>query len=138
MTKKPKPLARKRREAKYFNMSESNEAGMDNAWWVSKSRKGFFLYGNEVGKVSEYPESTIRGALFSEMMEFNGGDVSIDTNVGLEELFEIMTSPAFNVWWHNTESLTINNVELDVDSFKNVSDWYKKICEDKKGKHSSA
>jgi hypothetical protein len=40
---------RKVRKTKQFSLHEANGRSLDNFWWVSKGRKGFYLNGNEVG-----------------------------------------------------------------------------------------
>ena len=83
---------KKPRSQKYFRLSETNSGGMDNYWWVEKKRKGYCLFGSEVGQVGD-ANPTIGYALNER--EYDGGRVKIETNVHLEELLEIMNSRAF-------------------------------------------
>jgi hypothetical protein len=75
-------------------LHEANRAGMDNAWWAVKRKKGYYLYGNEVGQVGGACR-TLCDALNSEWNQFSGDTVQIETNVSLEELFEILGTSAF-------------------------------------------
>ena len=123
MTKKPSTSARKRHEAKYFNLSESNDAGMDNAFWVYKKRKGYYLRSGEEGKLGG-PCKTISEALGWDGIQYSGEYVEIDTNVQLEELFEIMNTYSFEPLLHNLYRLTLNGIEIDAQSFKNFVIWH--------------
>jgi hypothetical protein len=123
MTMKTKTVARKSRKEKYFDLEEG-----DNAWWVKKGRNGYYLYNGESGRVEDCPSKTIGEALY-DAGQFSGGCVQIKTNINLEELFAILNTNPFEPLLQNTESLTINDVEIDIDSFKSVLIWYRKLCE---------
>ena len=125
MTKKPS--RRKRREAKYFNLHESNSGGMDNAFWVYKKRKGFYLRSGEEGELGG-PCKTISEALGWDGNQYCGEYVEIDTNLRLEELFEIMNTYSFEPLLHNLSKLTLNSIEIDDQSFRNFVIWYAKRC----------
>jgi hypothetical protein len=120
----------KARQPKYFNLHESNSAGMDNAWRVVKKRQGFYLIGNEVGQVGP-PCGTIGAALDWDGNQYSGGSVEIDTNIRLEELFEIMRQHNFEPLLDNTDSLVINGAEIDSEAFRKVVFWYATICKNK-------
>lgn len=130
MTKKPKKRAHKNRTShkkKYFNLLDSDIS----FFWVSKKRKGYYLYGVELGQVGG-PAATICEALNWDV-QFGGGDrVEIETNVRLEELFEILNSYAFEALMHNTSSFKINGVEIDQESLQRVLIWYKAMRETEK------
>jgi hypothetical protein len=112
---------------KYFNMEES----AISTWRVSRKRKGYYLYGNELGQVGD-ASPTICDALNSDP-QFGGDErVKIDTNVKLEELFAIMNSYAFETLMHNTSSFVINNAEIDKESLRNVVIWYNEVREKKR------
>ena len=99
---------------------------MDNAFWVVKKRKGYYLYGNEVGEVGDANE-TICDALNADLNQYAGGRVEIDTNIHLEELLEIMNTQAFEPLLHNTHSLTVNGAEIDIKSFRNIVAWHAEV-----------
>ena len=103
---------KKLRGRKYFNLDESNSAGMDNSWQVVKRRKGYYLYNNEIGWVGD-ANKTICDALNDT--QYAGGRVRIETNIHLEELLEIFNTHAFDPLLHNTESLTVNGAEVDIE-----------------------
>ena len=67
---------RKVRKIKQFSLHEANDRGLDNFWWVSKGRKGFYLNGNEVGRIEE-ASRTIADATYS-VGQFSGGYVKIE------------------------------------------------------------
>jgi hypothetical protein len=123
MAKESTTSARKRRESKYFNLHESNSAGLDVAWWVYKKRKGFYLSASENGELGG-PCKTISEALGWDGTQYGGEYAEIDTNVQLEELFEIMNTYSFEPFLHNLSRLELNGVEIDVQSFKNFVIWY--------------
>jgi hypothetical protein len=123
MTKRPTTSARKRREAKYFDLSESNNAGMDNAFWVYKKRKGYYLRSGEEGELGG-PCTTIAEALSWDGRQYSGEFVEVDTNIQLEELFEIMSMYSFEPLLHNLYKLTLNGVQIDAESFKNFVTWH--------------
>jgi hypothetical protein len=112
---------RKVRKTKQFSLHEANDHGLDNFWWISKGRKGFFPHGNEVGR-SEEASQTIADAA-SSVGQFSGGYVKIETNVSLKELFTILKGNAFEVLFNNTSSLTIKGIEIDPDALERVVDW---------------
>ena len=108
------------RKNKYFNLYD-NEISY---YWISKKRKGYYLYGLELGEVGG-PAATICQALNSDP-QFGGSDyVKIETNVGLEELFEILNSYAFETLMNNTFTLNINGVEIEKQPLQRVLTWYK-------------
>jgi hypothetical protein len=123
MTKKRTTSARKQREAKYFNLHESNSAGMDNAFWVYKKRKGYYLRSGEEGELGG-PCKTISEALRWDGIQYGGEYVEIDTNVQLEELFEIMNTYSFEPLLNNLYKLTLNGIEIDAQSFRNFVIWH--------------
>lgn len=123
MTKKPTSSARKRREAKYFILGERNSSGLDNAWKVYRKKKGFYLWSGELGEVGG-PSKTISDALRWDDGQYGGEYVEIDTNVTLEELFEIMNTYRFGPLLHNLSELVLNGVEIDAQSFKNFVIWH--------------
>jgi hypothetical protein len=57
-------------------------------------------------------------------IEYGGQNVEIDTNVQLEELFEIKNMHNFEHLLHYTSRLQLNGVEIDVGSFRNFVIWY--------------
>ena len=123
MGKKSATSARKRREAKYFRLRETNSSGLDNAWSVYKKRKGFYLWASEEGEIGG-PCTTISEALCWGANQYGGDYAEIDTNVRLEELFEIMNTNSFEALLHNLCKLELNGVEIDAQSFKNFVIWY--------------
>jgi hypothetical protein len=131
--KKSKHLSWQLHKPKYFNLHESNSTGMDNAWWVGKTKKRFFLVGNEIGQV-EGAYKTVGDALNADGIQYCGGTVEIDTNIHLEELLEILGTQAFDPFLSNTDSLTLNSVDIDIDSLKEFVAWYAEICGDSKTK----
>jgi hypothetical protein len=64
------------------------------------------------------------GALNDGLRQYGGSDVVINTNVGLEELFEIMNNQAFGPLLSNNNTIVINGSEIDVESLRNVVAWY--------------
>jgi hypothetical protein len=90
---------------------------------VYKKRKGFYLWGSEVGEVGA-PSRTIREALDWEGNQYGGEDVEIDMNIQLEEVFEIMNTSNFEPLLNNMSSLRINGVPIDVQSLRNFVAWY--------------
>jgi len=112
MTKKPNSSARKRRKAKYFNLGERNSSGLDNAWRVYRKKKGFYLANSEQGEFGG-PSKTISDALCWDSGQYGGEYVEIDTNVTLEELFEIVHTSSFEPFLHNLYELVLNGVEID-------------------------
>jgi hypothetical protein len=128
MTKRSKTSAGKPREQKYFWMRERNSGGMDNDWYVGKRRKGFYLNVSEQGDVAG-PCSTIADALSDGVpaRQYAGSQVDIKTNVSLEELIGIMNMYSFELLRDNTDTQTINGVEIFIDSFKDVLAWYAEV-----------
>jgi hypothetical protein len=127
MTKKPTSPPRKHRETKYFNLHESNSNGMDNAYWVYKKRKGYYLSSGEEGELGG-PSNTISEALGCDLRQYGGEYAEIDTNVQLEELFDIMNMYSFEPLLHNLCNLNLNEIEIDAQSFKNFVTWYAECC----------
>jgi hypothetical protein len=123
MKNKGKQPNRKLREKKYFIMEEANEAGMDNAWSVARRRNGYRLHNGETGW-SEHSGKTIRDALEADGQQYSGGFVRISTNVGLAELLDIMNSYSFEPLLHNTDTLEINGVGIDIDVFRQFLGWH--------------
>jgi hypothetical protein len=74
----------------------------------------------------DYHCTTISEALDYEAIQYAGGTVEIETNIHLEELLEIMDMHNFEPFLHNTDSLTINGVEIDMDSFRRFVVWLAK------------
>jgi hypothetical protein len=107
-------------------MRERNDSGMDNDWYVGKRKKGFYLWVSEQGDVAG-PCGTIAEALSDDGRGYSGGQVEINTNISLEELFGIMDMNSFGALLYNTDTLTINDVEISMDSFKDVVVWYADI-----------
>ncbi len=94
-------------------------------FWVSKNRNGYYLYAVELGQVGG-PAATICEALNWDLSQYSGSShVEIETNVRLEELFEILNSYAFEILIYNTSSFEINGVEIDKHSLQRVLIWYK-------------
>ena len=118
--------AKKPRKQKYFNLHESDSSGMDNAFWVVKKRKGYYLYASEIGQVG-VASQTVCDALNEN--QYAGGRVEIDTNIPLEELLKIMNTNAFKPLLHNTHSLTINGAKLEIESFRNIVAWHDEVSE---------
>jgi hypothetical protein len=90
---------------------------------VYRKRKGFYLRSSEHGELGG-PCKTILEALGWGMNTYGGEYVEIDTNVQLEELFEIMSSYNFAPLLHNLSKIIINGIEIDDQSFKNFVIWY--------------
>jgi hypothetical protein len=94
---------------------------------VSKGRRGYCLYGHpEDGKISE-GSATIEDALHSYRpygCDPDTGRATIETNVRLEELFNILNSYSFETLLHNASTLVINDAEIDTKSLKDVLVWY--------------
>jgi hypothetical protein len=122
MTKKS-TTARPRRKAKYFSLHESNSSGLDAAYWIYKKKKGFYLSTGEEGQIGG-PAKTIADAITWGAIQYGGEYVEIDTNVRLEELFELMNTCSFEPLLHNLSRLELNGVEIDAESFKNFVIWY--------------
>jgi hypothetical protein len=78
MTKKPTTSAKGRDKVKHFNLSESNDHGLDNGFSVSKKRKGYYLYSTEEGEPGG-PCDTISEALNWGGITYMGEYVEIDT-----------------------------------------------------------
>ena len=111
-----------RRRAKYFSMEESEIS----SFRVERKSNGYCLYGNELGRIGAACR-TIEEALQSDAIQFGGSDlVGIDTDASLEELFEILSSPAFGVLMYNTSTFVINESEIDQVSLRNVLSWHQK------------
>jgi hypothetical protein len=130
MTKKPKSMARKHgtpRKTKYFNLEDSDIS----FFWVSKKHNGYYLYGVELGEVGG-PAATICEALDCDPQFGGSNRFIIETNVRLEELFEILNSYAFESLMYNTSSLKINDVEIDKECLQRVLIWYKAMRETEK------
>jgi hypothetical protein len=70
------------------------------------------------------PYDTISEALNWGEIRYMGEDVEIDTNVQLEELFEIMNTSSFEPLLHNLYRLTLNGIEIDAQSFKKFVIWH--------------
>ena len=123
MGKKSATSARRRGEAKYFSLRETNSSGLDAGWSVYKKRKGFYLSSGESGEIGG-PCTTISEALCWDANQYGGDYAEIETNVQLEELFEIMNANSFEPLLHNLSQLHLNGVEIDAESFKNFVIWY--------------
>jgi hypothetical protein len=139
MTKKAPTSARKPREAKYFKLNESSYDSSGEyyseyaSWWVYKKRKGFYLRAGELGEVCG-PCATISEALAGDGTQYGAEHAEIDTNLHLEELFEIMLMYNFEPFMHNLSQLILNGVEIDVESFKNFVMWYAECSKASAGK----
>jgi hypothetical protein len=96
---------------------------MDNAWSVVRKRKGFYLYGSELGQVAG-PCKTISEALTWGLNQYGGSRAKIETNIPLEELFDLMNTNSFEPFLHNLEHLELNGVEINVESFKDFVTWH--------------
>ena len=59
---------------------------------------------------------------------FGGESIKVSANVDLEELLEIMNSPAFGVVLRNLSHISINGVDLDYNSLKDFPEWYDECC----------
>jgi hypothetical protein len=119
--------ARKLRKTKNFSLREANDRGLDNYWWISRKRKGYYLNGNEVGEVAGPCESIAEAA--SSDPEFGGDIVEIKTNVGLEELFSILNGYSFKGLFTDAPTLSVNDVEVDPKSLGKVVEWYAKVAQ---------
>src|SRR5262249_19640750 len=111
---------RKCSHTKYFIMDELDQGG---SWTVEKKRNGFCLYGSEVGLVGDGCKR-IREALNVEGDIFGGSNVTIDTNIALDELLTTMNTQALETLLNNLDHLVVNAVEIDVESFRNFVRWY--------------
>jgi hypothetical protein len=120
---KKSTTARPRRETKYFNLHERNSAGLDAAYWVYKKKKGFYISSGEEGEMGG-PCQTISEAICWDAIQYGGEYVTIDTNVRLEELFDIMNTNSLEPLLHNIDTLDLNGVEIDASSFRNFVIWY--------------
>jgi hypothetical protein len=123
MAKKTTTSARNRRTAKYFELHESNSRGLEVVWRVYKKKRGFYLWASEEGELGG-PGKTISEALSWEANQYGGEYAEIETNIQLEELFEIMNTISFEPFLHNLSRLTLNGAEIDVHAFKNFVIWY--------------
>jgi hypothetical protein len=121
MVKKLAASARTRRKAKYF---ELHERGSEFVWRAYKKKKGFYLWAGEEGEIAG-PCKSISEALW-EGGQYGGEYVDIDTNVQLEELFDVMDTNPFEPLLNNLSELTLNGVEIDAQSFKNFVIWHAK------------
>jgi hypothetical protein len=131
LTKKSAGRAKKRREVKYFDLEEGDYA----SWRVYKKKKGFYLWAGELGEICG-PCTTIAEALDWDGNQYGAQYAKIDTNIQLEELFDIMIMHNFEPFMHNLSRLELNGVEIDAQSFKNFVMWYaecRKASADKKG-----
>jgi hypothetical protein len=120
-----------RGEAKYFDLEEGDYA----YWRVYKKRKGFYLWASEQGEIGG-PCTTISEALDCDANQYGAERAKIDTNIQLEELFDIMNMHNFEPFMHNLSRLELNGVEIDAESFRNFVNWYaecRKISAPKKG-----
>lgn len=115
------------RKVKQFSLREANDSGLENYWWISKKRKGYYLNGNEVGQIDE-PSNSIAEATYS-IGGFGGDIVEIKTNVRLEELFLILHGNPFKDLFTETPKLFINDVEVDPESLGKVVEWYAKVAQ---------
>ena len=115
-----KSMFRKPGEQKYFTL-EDYDAGA--AWNVTRGRYGYSLSGVEIGVVAD-GFSTVCDALNAQGGIIGGH--SVETNVDLDELLEIMDSRALE----NIDlcSLTVNGVGMDVESFEELLGWYREVC----------
>jgi hypothetical protein len=73
-------------------------------------------------------QMSLADVLAVDAQQYAGGTVEIDTNISLEELFEIMNMYNFEPFLSNTDSLTLNGVEIDIESFRNFVIWYAAVC----------
>jgi len=109
-----------KRRIKFFTLEDSDSS----AYWVKKKRNGYCLYGAEIGQIGE-ASSTILQAFNSDGMQYGSSPlVKIQTNVPLDELFEIISSLAFGPALHNASSFIINDAEIDVHSLRSVLIWH--------------
>lgn len=122
MRKKAARSAPKRR-AKYFSVEES----AISSYGVERKRKGYYLYGSELGQISDACE-TIEGALNCEALQYGGNShiVTIDTNVPLDELFTILNSYAFEPALDHAPTFKINGAEISGQCLRSVVAWYHK------------
>lgn len=111
------------RKFRFFELSERNDAGLDSFYWVQKKRDGFFLRMTEEEDEPCGPHATIEGALNDGGRQFGGEYVEIDTNVGLDELFDIMGSRAFEPLLQNASQLILNGAEIAVPSLRDFVSW---------------
>lgn len=106
---------------------------MENPLWGAPRIHGELLTRaqlllmSELGWTEEKCE-TICEALDYGAMQYSGGTVQIETNIHLEELFQIMNTHNFDPFLGNTDSLKINGVKIDMGAFREFVSWYSK-CE---------
>jgi hypothetical protein len=118
------PKKNRNRKVKFFELSERNDNGLDSFYWVQKKRDGFFLRMTEEECEPCGPHATIEGALNDGARQYGGEYVEIDTNVRLEELFDIMGSQAFEPLLHNASQLILNGAEIRVQSLSDFVSWH--------------
>jgi hypothetical protein len=115
--------SKKQRKTKFFNLQEQNDAGMDNAYWVIKKKKGYQLSGNELGAIGG-PESDIAASLGSDGIQYSGEYAQIQTNLSLEDLLEVFTMNSFDPLMNNLSTISINDVDIDAEQFKTAVSWF--------------
>lgn len=119
------PEAKHRRKIKYFDLQETDSRGLDNAYWIKRTKKCYQLIGNEVGNIGT-PEPTIPDALNADGNQYGGEFIEIQTNIRLDELLEAFATPAFGPLLNNFSTIVINEVEMDADQFKAAVEWYRR------------
>ncbi|MXP65938.1 hypothetical protein E0493_21560 [Roseomonas sp. M0104] len=93
-----------------FSINEESDAGGVSYCWTEKKKGGFYLYGNELGKMAG-PEPTVYDAVTASGFQFGMDNAEIDCSLSFEELQQILSSASFIL--SNISYLVINGREIE-------------------------
>jgi hypothetical protein len=95
-------------------VDEESNAGGTSYCWVERRKSGYYLLGNELGKMSG-PCITVEEALIVSGFQFGMDYMFIKTTLSTAELKCIMAGPSFIL--SNVSHLVINGIKVDPRTF---------------------
>jgi hypothetical protein len=105
---------------KILSIDEESNAGGSSYCWVEHRKGGYYLFGNELGKMCG-PCKTIRGALGGSGFQFGMDYMNIETTLSMAELRSILGNNSTFIL-SNVSHLTINGDEADPREFTDCID----------------
>jgi hypothetical protein len=98
-----------------FAIDEESSAGGTSYCWVERRKDGYYLFGNELGKMCG-PCDTVHGALAGSGFQFGMDYMFIETTLSMVELRRILRDRTTFIL-SNVGHLAINGVKVDPREF---------------------
>lgn len=107
-------MLQKSKKTRIFAVDEESNAGGISFCWVERRKDGYYLFGNELGKMSG-PCNTVDDAVSESGFQFGMDYMDIQTTLGTAELRVILGGSSFIL--SNVGHLTINGARVDPKQF---------------------